>query len=235
MRRMLRGREGAVLFDLDGVLVDSRVAITSCITHALATHGLTAHAPEALERFIGPPLARTFAELTASPPDGPLVLACLRSYRERYAAVWLRETTVVPGIADALADLGRDHRLAVATSKPLAFAEPLITALGLRHFFAVVSGPELDAYNEDKAATIARAISALGTEGAVMVGDRSHDMVGARANGLRSVGVAWGVGDGAELRTAGADAIVETRAGLPRAVRLLMPATRAPAPPRPSQ
>ena len=126
----------AVIFDLDGVLVDSRAAITGCINHALASHGLPGHAEADLHRFIGPPLALAFGELTMQGHDSPLVVSCVNSYRERYADASLRETVVVPGIADALTELTRSHRLAVATSKALAFAEPLLTALGLRGFFS---------------------------------------------------------------------------------------------------
>jgi phosphoglycolate phosphatase len=212
-------RRDAVLFDLDGVLVDSRAPITGCINHALVAHGAAERRPSDLERFIGPPLAQAFAELTGSEPGGELVLSCISAYHERYAEASVRDTTVVPGIAEALKDLGRDHRLAVATSKPRAFAEPVLGAVGLRDCFEVVAGPELGAHTEDKATTIASALAALGAPGAVMVGDRFHDVVGARANGLPCIGVLWGIGSADELTRAGAACLVDGPAALPGAIR----------------
>ena len=209
----------AVLFDLDGVLVDSRAPITGCLNHALAAHGLQERPPAELERYIGPALVHAFGELTGSAADGALVLSCVRAYRERYAEASLRDTTVVPGIAEALADLATDHVLAVATSKPVAFAEPIIAAVGLRDCFGVVAGPELSARAQSKAETIASALAALESPPAVMVGDRSHDVVGARANRLPCVGATWGIGSEEEL--SGADCLVDAPAALPEAVRRL--------------
>lgn len=212
-----------ILFDLDGVLVDSRVAITGCINHALVEHDLSARPQEALHRFIGPSLADAFAELTEHPPDSALVASCLASYRARYAEVSQRETVVAPGIDAVLDELAQQHRLGVATSKPKALAEPLLNALGLRSFFAALAGPDLSVQGESKAATIAAALAMLGNpRRAVMIGDRSHDIVGAHAHELPSVGVTWGIGSAAELHEAGASCIVETPADLPASVRRLL-------------
>jgi phosphoglycolate phosphatase len=113
--------------------------------------------------------------------------------------------------------------VAVATTKPHAFAEPLCERLGLAPHLQAVVGPELDAPDEVKAVTVARALAALGLAAgadAPLVGDRRHDAEAARANGLRCVGVLWGIGDEAELRAAGADPIVATPADLPAALQL---------------
>jgi phosphoglycolate phosphatase len=174
----------AILFDLDGVLIDSRVAITSCIGYALDAQGLSRPNIDSLEQFIGPPLTRAFAELTGHAEDSKLVLACLASYRARYRDASLRETTVVTGVPAALAALSARYRLAVATSKPLAFAEPLLTALDLRSSFDHIAAPDLDAHQEDKATTIRSALSSLGAASAVMIGDRSFDIIGAHACGI---------------------------------------------------
>lgn len=212
----------AILFDLDGVLVDSRAVISGCIGHALAEQGLTGPSDESLEQFIGPPLTRAFAELTEQPEDSELVLACLASYRDRYRDASLRETTVFPSIPATLETLSERYLLAVATSKPLAFAEPLLTALGLRASFDCVAGPALNAHQEDKAATIRSALSALNTTDAVMIGDRSFDIAGAHACGLPAIGVSWGIGSTQELAKAGADAIVDDASELPQAINDLV-------------
>jgi phosphoglycolate phosphatase len=208
----------AVLFDLDGVLVDSRAAISSCISHALTQQGLPDQQLDSLERFIGPPLTLAFAELSGHPEDSELVLACLASYRDRYRNVSLRETSVFPGIPDTLATLSEHHRMAVATSKPFAFAEPLLTTLDLRHRFEHLAAPDLDAHREDKQATIRSALSALETKRAVMVGDRSFDILGAHACGIPAIGVSWGIGNTHELTGAGADIIVDAPHELPGAI-----------------
>jgi phosphoglycolate phosphatase len=207
----------AVLFDLDGVLIDSRVAIVRCIQHGLRENGAPVPAAAELERFIGPPLVDAFAELAGA----ELVPACLAAYRERYVWSSLEETNAVPGAAEALAEVAAHVPVAVATTKPRAFAEPLCDRLGLLPSLTAVCGPELDAPEEVKTTTVRRALSALGlTPGAdaPLVGDRSHDAEAAHANGIRCVGVLWGIGDEAELRTAGADPIIAAPADLPAAL-----------------
>jgi phosphoglycolate phosphatase len=207
----------AVLFDLDGVLIDSRVAIVRCIQHGLRENG--APVPEAaeLEHFIGPPLIDAFAELA-----GPeLAGACLAAYRERYVWSSLEETTVVPGAAEALAEVASHVPVAVATTKPRAFADPLCDRLGLSPSLRAIVGPELADPDEVKTTTVRRALEALGLApgaDAPLVGDRSHDADAARANGIRCIGVLWGIGDEAELRAAGADPIIASPADLPTAV-----------------
>jgi phosphoglycolate phosphatase len=209
----------AVLFDLDGVLVDSRIAIVRCIEHALRVHGAPVPPSAELERFIGPPLIDGFAELAG--PDQ--VASCLAAYRERYVVSSLEETTVVPGAREALAAVAAVVPVALATSKPYAYAEPLCERLGLAEHLRAVVGPELDAPDEVKAVTVGRALAALGLGAgadAPLVGDRRHDAEAASANGLRCVGVLWGIGDEAELVTAGADPIVADPADLPSALGL---------------
>jgi phosphoglycolate phosphatase len=194
----------AVLFDLDGVIVDSRRAFVGSVNHALTTHGLPAREPSELHPFIGPPMHGTFRELA-----GDLGDACVASYREHYTRTSARETVVFDGMREALAHLGSRVPLAVATSKPAAAAQPLLEALGLREHFAVLAGPSLEAEAEEKTVTLGRALAALdGGVSPVMVGDRLYDIVAAHNHGLAAVGVTWGIGDEAELLTAGADLIV---------------------------
>jgi phosphoglycolate phosphatase len=207
----------AVLFDLDGVLLDSRVAIVRCIEHGLRSTGVEAPPAAELERFIGPPLIDAFAELAGAELAG----ACMAAYRERYVWSSLEETVVAPGAREALEAVAGRVPVAVATTKPRAFAEPLCERLGLA--VEVIVGPELDAPEEVKTVTVARALSALGLApgaDAPLVGDRSHDVEAAHANRLRCVGVLWGIGDEAELRAAGADPIVASPDQLPAALGL---------------
>ncbi len=210
----------ALLFDLDGVLVDSRAAIAASINHALEGLGLPRAPERSLHRFIGPPLGEAFRtllrELGADPGQAPRAVAL---YRERYRERCVAETPLFPGIREALEGLHGRRPLAVATSKPVAFAEPILRARGLAELFDCIEGPSLDPVGEPKAETVARALRRLGlwpvSPGeAVLVGDRHHDVDAARAHGLIPVGVAWGIGSEQELRRAGAALILREPAEL---------------------
>jgi phosphoglycolate phosphatase len=206
------------------VLADSRLAITSCMNHALAEAGREPVDPVELYPLIGPSLAYGFASLLAVEPDDPAVAACIASYRAVYADVSLRDTPTYPGVPEALAEIAAaapGRRLAVATSKPQAFSGPLVSALGFDGLLEAVFAPDLDLQVESKTATVGRALASLAVAAgtpATMVGDRHVDMEAARAHGLRAVGVTWGFGTPEELREAGADVLVDTPAGLPAAV-----------------
>jgi phosphoglycolate phosphatase len=198
----------AVLFDLDGVLVDSRVPFARCVNSALASWGLPLRPEHELHKYLGPPLHRTFHALVG---DKSLVQPCVDSYRTRYRELAASETTVFPGIREVLDALLGHLPMVIATSKPRALAEPLLESLDLHRFFAAVIGPELDSENERKAVTIGRAMHEFSPKAhPVMVGDRKHDIVAAHEHDIRAIGVLWGIGSEQELLTAGADALVQT-------------------------
>ena len=207
---MSGSRFAAVLFDLDGVLVDSRDAIARSMNHALVAARLAAWPEERLHPLIGPPLHDAFAEvLREQDADPELAEVCVRHYRERYARTCVDETRAMPGIAETLPALAAHLPLAVATSKPVEFAGPILARLGLDGPFRAVVGPALDARSEPKAKTVARALAALGVSApAAIVGDRRHDVVAGQRCGLVTVGVLWGIGSADELRDAGADHLV---------------------------
>jgi phosphoglycolate phosphatase len=215
----------AALFDLDGVLADSAVPITSCVNHALKATGHGERPVEELYAFIGPPTRIGFAALTGTDPDSAEVEACVAAYRECYdTALW--QTPAYPGVPDVVRDLAaQGWALGVATSKPIVFAEPVLEAIGLRDAFATVAGPDLTG-TADKRQSIATALAGLpGDAVAVaMVGDRRYDMEGARHHGLVAVGATWGFGTRRELSEAGADVLVDDAAQLADALR---EATRA--------
>jgi len=207
----------AVLFDLDGVLLDSRAAFVQCINTALAENGLKPREAGELYRYLGPPLHQAFAELT---DNRSVALACVESYRRHYSEVGPLATVAFPGMRELLAELHVHTPLAVATAKAQAVAEPLLEALGLRAFFTAVLGPGLDAEDESKEETIARALAHFAPDAqAVMVGDRWYDVAAAHANDMPAIGVLWGIGSEQELREAGADALVRTPAELAELLR----------------
>src|ERR1700677_579367 len=202
----------AVLFDLDGVLVDSRVPFARGVNSALNSQGLPPRPEHELHQYLGPPLHRTFQALVSKEL---LVQPCVDSYRARYRELAASETTIFPGIPEILDSLSDQLPLVIATSKPRALAEPLLESLDLRRFFTAVIGPELDSENEQKAITIGRAMHQFALKAhPIMVGDRKHDITAAHEHDIPAIGVLWGIGSEKELRTAGADALAHTPAEL---------------------
>jgi phosphoglycolate phosphatase len=199
-----------ICFDLDGTLTDPKPGITRSIRHALIA--LTGEAPEedALTWCIGPPLLASFETLLAGKGDAAAALA---KYRERFGDVGLFENEVYPAIPETLAALvASGHRLFVATSKPTIYARRIVEHFDLSRYFDDVFGAELDGRRSDKSELLAWLLAGrqVAPAEATMVGDRRHDMVGARANAMRAVGVLYGYGSEAELTEAGAEALCAT-------------------------
>ena len=197
-----------LFFDLDGTLTDSRPGIVSGIQHALQVMGLDVPPAEALLRFIGPPTHDAFREILGT-ADPELNARAIAIYRERYALSGLFENSVYPGVSEGLSVLAEaGATMFVVTSKPVMFAERIIDHFELRRFFRRVYGSELNGERSNKGDLISYV---LGTEQLAnepwMIGDRLHDIRGAKLNSLRSAGVLWGYGSREELSQAGADAI----------------------------
>jgi len=200
-----------ILFDLDGTLTDPAPGIVACLEHALREMGAPSTDPH-LSRFIGPPLQETFAQLLATSDPG-VIEAAIGHYRERFADVGLFENALYPAIPLALQELSdRGFALRVATSKPHVFADRIIDHFGLRDFFPRVYGSELSGVRTDKGELIEYVLrtESLSPASTIMVGDRRHDIDGARVNRVPAVGVLWGFGSHEELMRAAPDAIVET-------------------------
>ena len=208
-----------ILFDLDGTLVDSGEGITKSVEYALAHFGVKPKTREELYRFIGPPLADSFMRFCGFTREQ--AGEAVDSYRQRYAAVGVHENSVYPGIIETLKKLcGMGAVCALATSKPEVFANIVVDEMGFRPYLTGVFGAELDdaegrkrRLRLEKADVIAYAMEMLGAvkrEEVLMVGDRMHDIEGAKANGIVSCGVLFGFGSREELETAGASFIIET-------------------------
>jgi phosphoglycolate phosphatase len=210
-----------VLLDLDGTLTDPRDGIVRSIRHALERLGAPCPPDDHLVRYIGPPLRASFGELLGT-RDRARMDQAVALYRERYRPIGLFENAVYDGIPQALDALrAGGHRLILCTAKPAEYAEEILVHFGLRGAFAAVHGAELDGTRVDKAELMAWLLPREDVDpaDAVMVGDREHDVVAARANGVRALGVLWGYGSAAELTAAGAEALLERPAELAAAVR----------------
>lgn len=206
-----------ILFDLDGTLTDPGTGITNSVAYALARFGIAVADRAELYRFIGPPLMDSFMEyygLTEAQATEAVAV-----YREYFADKGWAENRVYDGIEPLLASLEAAGKvLLVATSKPEVFARRILAHFGLDKYFAVIRGVALQApRGYSKADVIREALASVGVTDlsqAVMVGDRRHDIEGAKAVGLASIGVLYGYGDKAEHERAGADLIAEDVASL---------------------
>lgn len=210
-----------VCFDLDGTLVDSGPGIRASVRLAAAAVGIAEPDDEQLRALIGPPFPQAFRDVLGV--DAATADAMMATYREVYGEGLVREVTVYDGVPDLLADLvARGDRLAVTTSKPRPFADEVIAHVGLDKYFAGgVFGAEFDGSVEGKAAVLGLALAAHRGPVVGLVGDRHHDVDGARAHGLACVGVTWGFGGHDELTGAGAAAVVDTPAAVPTALEPL--------------
>ena len=135
-------------------------------------------------------------------------------YREYFRPYGVYENTVYEGIPELLSDLyERKKYLIVASSKPTVFVETVLKHFDLYRYFKVVVGSELNGERVDKAEVIEYALQKAGITDkakALMIGDREHDIIGARKNGIATVGVTYGYGGFEELQVSGADVIVES-------------------------
>lgn len=203
-----------VLFDLDGTLTDPALGITRSLSHALQTLGHEPPDARSLLRFIGPPLTESFAVLMPD-ADADRRAEALQIYRRRFVEVGMFENVVYPDVPGGLANLIADgHRLWVATSKPRVYARQILEHFSLADHFAGIHGAELSGEYSDKTSLIRMLMAEAGLAAAAtcMVGDRSHDIIGARRNGIVAIGVLWGFGSVQELEEAGADLVAGSMA-----------------------
>jgi phosphoglycolate phosphatase len=201
-----------ILFDLDGTLSDPKVGITGSIQFALSALNYPVPEQDDLLWCIGPPLYHSFAQLLQT-SDSALVDRAIGLYRDRFSTIGLFENTLYPEIPRVLQVLrGLGYRCFVATSKPQVFARRIIEHFELTPLLDGIYGSELDGIRSDKGELIQYVLERerLVSQGCVMVGDRSHDMIGAKRHGLKAIGVTYGYGTTAELIANGVDYIVHT-------------------------
>lgn len=202
-----------ILFDLDGTLTESGEGITKCVQYALGKLGIVEEDLDKLRCFVGPPLKEQFMSYAGLSEEQ--ARQAVDYYRERYITTGIFENRVYPKIPDLLEILKiNDKIMGVATSKTEIFAKQILEHFGIDQYFQVIVGSEMDGKRTDKAEVIEEALVRLHMENerdkVLMVGDKEHDVLGARRRGIQCVGVAYGYGTRQELEEAGAVYIADT-------------------------
>lgn len=188
----------AVLFDVDGTLIDSAPGILHTLEETLTVMGAD-FSGKNLRKYLGPPLRRTFAEFFDTEAQIEQATAC---YRQRYAAQGALECALYPGAAQMLAALDEAGILLyTATSKPAGVVAPILERLGIARYFAFIGGASLDRTRDTKTAVMQQVLARPELKDArvLMVGDRMDDMKGAKDCGLPAAAVLYGYGGYEEL------------------------------------
>lgn len=201
-----------VLFDLDGTLTNPELGITNCIMYALEKFNLKVEDRKELHPFIGPPLMysfQTYCGLSKEQSE-----QAVKYYRERFSVKGLYENEKYDGVDNLLQQLKSSGKvLLLATSKPEEYAIEILKYFDLWKYFDFVAGATMDGSRGEKADVIRYAVKMakiMDTSKAIMVGDRNYDILGARENGMDSIGVLFGFGSREELVTAGANYLAES-------------------------
>jgi len=197
-----------ILFDLDGTLTDPYEGIINSFQYALAHFGVIEEDPEKLRQLIGPPLRENLARYVDNVEKG------VELYREHFGAAGLYENSLYDGIPELLESASATgFTLAIASSKAQVYVRQIAEHFGIAHFFAFIGGSELDGRRSEKAEVIKYVMEAIGAaymDSVLMIGDRKHDIIGAKSCKVTSIGVLYGYGTKEELEAAGADYTVET-------------------------
>ncbi len=200
-----------LLFDLDGTLTNPKEGITKSLQYALHHVGIEVEDLDSLEKHIGPPLIDGLRDIQGLKEEE--IKEAARWYREYFKEKGIFLNVKYEGIDDLLDTLVKAGRtLILATSKPEEFARKIMEHFNLDHYFTDICGAAMDDTRRKKGDIIAYALKKNGIndkEQVVMIGDRLHDIKGARENGISSIGVLYGFGSKEELTEAGAGSLAK--------------------------
>lgn len=194
-----------ILIDLDGTLTDPKVGITTSARYGLAKVGFPVAEDTNIDWIIGPPLKASLAKILNVTVDDDLAEQALLGYRERFSSIGLYENTVFSDVEDTLAKLQqRGFRLFLATAKPIVYARQIMQHFNLAQYFIELYGSELSGERTNKGDLIGYILQQqqLHAKQCLMVGDREHDIFGARRHGIDTIAVEYGYGSAQELDAA---------------------------------
>jgi phosphoglycolate phosphatase len=191
-----------ILIDLDGTLTDPKVGITTSARYGLAKIGHPIADDVNIDWIIGPPLKASLAKILNVSVEDDLAEQALLGYRERFSVTGLFENEVFADVAATLATLKqRGYHLYIATAKPTIYAKQILEHFELAQYFDVIYGSELTGERTNKGDLIGYILEQeqLDPTECLMVGDREHDIFGARRFGIETIAVEYGYGSSAEL------------------------------------
>lgn len=205
------------LFDLDGTLTDPALGITNSVMYALEKYDIHVTDRSELYPFIGPPLVDSFKKFFGFSEEQ--AVQAVEFYREYFRDVGIFENRLYEGIPDMLETLqNKGVCVALATSKPYEFSIRILEHFDLYPYFDHFGAATMDgriSRKEDVIADLMTRLGGIDRSSALMIGDRDQDIIGAKKNGLQSVGVLWGYGSREELQGAGAEYLVEKPGEIP--------------------
>ena len=211
-----------IFFDLDGTITESAPGIVNSVQYALRKKGYEIGDPEKLQKFVGPPLKDSFMKVYGmTEEEAEHGIVC---YREYYTTKGIFENSLYDGIIETFEALKAEGKILVmATSKPEKFAKQIAEHFDFAKYFTLICGATMDEKRVKKDEVIAYALEEMQISDemlpqVLMVGDREHDILGGKKNQLKTMGVLFGYGDLEELKTAGADYIVETAADIAKTI-----------------
>lgn len=205
-----------LLFDLDGTITDSQLGITNSVMYALNKYNIEVKQRSDLFKFIGPPLETSFMEYYNFTKEQ--ALQAVEYYREYFKDTGIFENVIYDKFEELLQYLVKQgYILIVATSKPEVFAKRIIEHFHLEQYFSNVCGSTLDGSRSKKGEVIAYALKEnkiSNLSQVLMIGDREHDIIGAKENHIDCLGVLYGYGSLEELQNAGATYISDSVLGI---------------------
>ena len=208
-----------ILFDMDGTITDSKPGILKSVQYAMKSFGvaITDEELDSYSFFLGPPLRDSFKIIRERFGLNISEEEAVAKYREYYIPEGMFDNTVYPGVGELLKNLKDSGKIIIlATSKAEKYAREILEHFDLLKYFDFTAGAELDGRRSDKTEVISHAlayfniISSEEKAQAIMIGDREHDIAGAKKAGIESAGVLYGYGSKEELELAGADHIVKS-------------------------
>jgi len=208
-KRMLK-KAKVILFDLDGTITDPKIGITKSVQYALKENGIVENDLEHLKKFIGPPLGESFKKYYKFKEEN--IHDVIGSYREYFKRDGIYENELYKNTLSTLKKLSKEYTLTIATSKPTIFAEKIVDYFKLNQYFDKIIGSNLNGSRSSKTEIIKYCMEIykdVPAENILMIGDREHDIIGAKNNMISSIGVLYGYGNWEELENAGADYFID--------------------------